>query len=296
MPGQLTLDILDRANTADFVAALGEIFEYSPWVAEAAAARRPFRNLAALRDAMIASIESAPGEQRLKLIRSHPDLANKAQRAQGLTAHSTREQDGAGLDRLSETEFAIFEKLNNAYKAKFGFPFMICVRRHTKDSILDAFARRLNNDPAQEEKEALTEIARIASLRLAGMIASEEPLAVHGALSVHVLDTHRGLPADGMRFSLVELSRHGEERLIADLVTNADGRTSPEPIDGRPVPIGTYELRFQVAAYFTGRGVPLSDPPFLDIIPLRFSVSEPEQHLHVPLLVTPWSYSTYRGS
>ena len=109
MPGQLTLDTLNLVNTADFVAALGEIFEYSPWVAEAAAARRPFRNLAALRDAMIASIESAPGEQRLKLIRSHPDLANKAQRAQGLTAHSTREQDGAGLDRLSETEFAIFE-------------------------------------------------------------------------------------------------------------------------------------------------------------------------------------------
>ena len=296
MPGHFTLDTLNRASTADFVAALGEIFEYSPWVAEAAAAPRPFRTLAALRDAMIVAIENAPGEQRLKLIRSHPDLANKAQRAQGLTAHSTSEQDGAGLDRLSDTEFAMFEKLNNAYKAKFGFPFMICVRRHTKDSILDAFARRLNNDPAQEEKEALTEIARIASLRLAGMITSEEPLAVNGMLSVHILDTHRGLPAEGMRFSLIELSRHGAERLIADLVSDADGRTSPEPIEGRPVPIGTYELRFQAGAYFAGRGVPLSDPPFLDVIPLRFSVSEPEQHLHVPLLLTPWSYSTYRGS
>ena len=296
MPEQLTLDTLNRASRADFVAALGEIFEHSPWVGEAAVARRPFRNLAALRDAMIASVANAPAAQRLELIRSHPDLANKAQRAQGLTSHSTREQDGAGLDRLSDTEFAMFEKLNNAYKAKFGFPFMICVRRHTKDSILDAFARRLNNDRAQEETEALTEIARIASLRLAGMIASEEPLAVHGTLSVHVLDTHRGLPAEGMKFSLVELSRRGDERLIADLVTNADGRTSPEPIEGRPVPIGTYELRFQAAAYFAGRDVPLSKPPFLDVIPLRFSVCEPEQHLHVPLLVTPWSYSTYRGS
>jgi 2-oxo-4-hydroxy-4-carboxy-5-ureidoimidazoline decarboxylase len=88
----------------------------------------------------------------------------------------------------------------------------------------------------------------------------------------------------------------GESRIVARAVTNSDGRTDMPLIGGRPVPIGSYELRFSVGKYFAGRGVPLSDPPFLDRIPLRFSVSEPEGHLHVPLLVTPWSYATYRGS
>jgi 2-oxo-4-hydroxy-4-carboxy-5-ureidoimidazoline decarboxylase len=79
-------------------------------------------------------------------------------------------------------------------------------------------------------------------------------------------------------------------------LTNSDGRTDQPLIGGRPVPIGRYELVFSVGKYFAERKVPMSDPPFLDQIPLRFSVSEPEGHLHVPLLVTPWSYATYRGS
>jgi 2-oxo-4-hydroxy-4-carboxy-5-ureidoimidazoline decarboxylase len=84
--------------------------------------------------------------------------------------------------------------------------------------------------------------------------------------------------------------------VVARAVTNSDGRTDQPLIGGRPVPIGRYELTFSVGKYFAGRQVPMSDPPFLDQIPLRFSVSEPEGHLHVPLLVTPWSYATYRGS
>ena len=82
----------------------------------------------------------------------------------------------------------------------------------------------------------------------------------------------------------------------AGVPTLADGRTDAPLIGGAPVPIGRYELCFSVGNYFAARGVPLSDPPFLDQIPLRFSVADPEGHLHVPLLVSPWSYSTYRGS
>jgi 2-oxo-4-hydroxy-4-carboxy-5-ureidoimidazoline decarboxylase len=78
--------------------------------------------------------------------------------------------------------------------------------------------------------------------------------------------------------------------------TNPDGRTDAALIAARPVPIGAYELRFQAAAYYARRGVTLSDPPYLDVIPLRFHVAEPEQHLHVPLVLTPWGYGTYRGS
>ena len=85
-------------------------------------------------------------------------------------------------------------------------------------------------------------------------------------------------------------------RVVTRAITNSDGRTDAPLIGGRPVPIGRYELTFSVASYFAERKVPMSDPPFLDSIPLRFSVSDPEGHLHVPLLVTPWSYATYRGS
>jgi 2-oxo-4-hydroxy-4-carboxy-5-ureidoimidazoline decarboxylase len=296
MAERIALDLLNAASAEDFVAVLGGAFEHSPWVAAAAAARRPFASLQSLRDVMVDAVHAAEPDQRIALIRAHPDLANKTQRDAGMTDYSTSEQDGAGLDRLSEREFSLFQERNAAYKAKFGFPFILCVRRHTKESILDAFARRLGNDPREEESEALAEIARIASLRLAGLVDGDPPLPVFGRLSTHVLDTHCGLPAAGMAFALVELSRYGVDRVIAQGTTNPDGRTDTPLIGGRPIPIGRYELRFSAGDYFAGRGVALGDPPFLDVIPLRFGVSEPEQHLHVPLLVTPWSYTTYRGS
>jgi 2-oxo-4-hydroxy-4-carboxy-5-ureidoimidazoline decarboxylase len=230
------------------------------------------------------------------LIKGHPDLANKTQRAAGLTAESTAEQDSIGLDRLSNAEFEAFERVNNAYRSKFGFPYIVCVRRHTRDSVLRDFERRLPNDSKTEMQKSAEEICRIAALRLDQLVASDDRLAVHGRLSTHVLDTHSGKPAAGIAVELVELSDLGASRVVTRAVTNADGRTDAPLIGGRPVPIGRYELTFSVGRYFAGRQVPMSDPPFLDSIPLRFAVSEPEGHLHVPLLVTPWSYATYRGS
>jgi 2-oxo-4-hydroxy-4-carboxy-5-ureidoimidazoline decarboxylase len=296
MRPRLTLDALNAAPPGEFAAALASAFEHSPWIAEAAASARPFASLADLRDAMIAVIDQTSPEWRLGLIRAHPDLANRMQRAAGLTAESTAEQDGAGLDRLSDAEFALFEQSNGAYREKFGFPFVLCVRRHTRDSILDTFARRLKNQPAQEEREAIGEIGRIATLRLAELVESAVPLPVNGQLSTHVLDTHAGQPAAGVALELIELSRHGVSRLITKTATNADGRVDRPLIEGRPVPIGAYELRFHMGDYFARRGVALNEPPFLEIVPVRFGVSEPEAHLHIPLLVTPWSYTTYRGS
>jgi 2-oxo-4-hydroxy-4-carboxy-5-ureidoimidazoline decarboxylase len=143
---------------------------------------------------------------------------------------------------------------------------------------------------------SIAEIFRIAALRLDQLVAADDQLPVHGRLSTHVLDTTSGKPAAGIVVELIELADLGAARVVARTVTNSDGRTDRPLIGGRPVPIGRYELNFSVGDYFAARGAPLSDPPFLDRIPLRFSVSDPEGHLHVPLLVTPWSYSTYRGS
>ena len=290
------LSDLNICSKDDFVAALANVFEYSPWIAEQAAALRPFAGVHALFAAMRSVVDRAPEELLIALIRAHPDLANKTQREAGLTTESHAEQNSAGLDRLSDVEFTAFERVNNAYRAKFGFPYVVCVRRHTRDSVLRNFERRLPNDAKAEVQTSIAEICRIAALRLDQLVASEDKLPVHGRLSTHVLDTHSGRPAAGISIELTELSDLGQSRVVARAVTNSDGRTDQPLIGGRPVPIGRYELTFHVGAYFADRGVPLSDPPFLDRIPLQFAVSDPEGHLHVPLLVTPWSYATYRGS
>jgi 2-oxo-4-hydroxy-4-carboxy-5-ureidoimidazoline decarboxylase len=291
-----TLADLNACSKDDFVAALANIFEYSPWIAEKAAAARPFAGVKQLFAAMVAAVDSASSDPQLALIKAHPDLANKTQRAAGLTAESNAEQNSIGLDRLSDAEYEAFERVNNVYRNKFGFPYIVCVRRHTKDSILRDFQRRLPNDAKAETQKSIEEICRIAALRVDQLVTSDDRLQVHGRLSTHVLDTHSGKPAAGIKVELVELSALGESRVVTRAITNSDGRTDQPLIHGRPVPTGTYELTFSTADYFTARQVPISDPPFLDSIPLRFSVSEPEGHLHVPLLVTPWSYATYRGS
>jgi 2-oxo-4-hydroxy-4-carboxy-5-ureidoimidazoline decarboxylase len=293
---QKTLADLNACSKGDFVAALSNIFEYSPWIAEQAASARPFAGVKQLFAAMKAAVDRGAPELRLALIKAHPDLANKTQRAAGLTAESNDEQNSVGLDRLSDAEYEAFERVNNAYRTKFGFPYVVSVRRHTKDSILRDFERRLPNDPTTETQKSIEEICRIAALRLDLLVVGDDRLQVHGRLSTHVLDTHGGRPAAGIAVELVELSELGSSRVVTRTITNADGRTDQPLIGGRPVPIGRYELTFSVGKYFGERHVPMSDPPFLDKIPLRFSVSEPEGHLHVPLLVTPWSYATYRGS
>ena len=291
----VSLQSLNTADKAGFVAALGDTYEHAPWVAEAVVGRRPFATLAALHDAMMAAVRAAPTDQRLALINGHPDLAGKAARAGTMTRDSKAEQASAGLDHLSEAEFKEFHRLP-ATPAQIRFPFIVCVRRHSKDSILRRFEHRLQNSMAAETKAALTEIFRIAALRLDQRIEAADRLKVHGRLSTHVLDTHAGAGGAGVTIELLELAAHGAPHVIASVTTNLDGRSDQPLIGGRPIPIGRYELRFHVGAYFTGRGAPQSDPPFLDVVPVAFAVAEPEGHYHVPLLVTPWSYSTYRGS
>jgi 2-oxo-4-hydroxy-4-carboxy-5-ureidoimidazoline decarboxylase len=292
----VTLESLNASDRDGFVAALGDIYEHAPWVARAVYDSRPFASLAALDAAMRDAVRAAAEDERLALIKGHPDLAGKAARAGTMTTHSVGEQASAGLDRLSEAEFARFHQLNDAYRARFNIPFIVCVRRHGKDSILRQFEQRLRNAPAQEAEAALTEIFRIAALRLDQRVTAANKLPVNGHLSTHVLDTRSGRPAEGVSVTLLEVSDSGDATLLTRATTNRDGRTEHPLIAGRPLPIARYELRFDVGAYFSRLGVAAADPAFLDVVPIRFSVAEPEGHYHVPLLVTPWSYTTYRGS
>ncbi len=161
-----TIVQLNAADRAAFVAAVGFTFEQSPWVAEEAWENRPFASTDALLAAMLAAVAQASPERRIALIAAHPDLAGRVAREGRLTASSSEEQSAAGLDRLSPQEIARFDALNAAYRARFGFPFVICAREQTKQSILDALERRLSNERDDEIGTALREIGKIARLRL----------------------------------------------------------------------------------------------------------------------------------
>jgi 2-oxo-4-hydroxy-4-carboxy-5-ureidoimidazoline decarboxylase len=149
-----------------FVARYGSLFEHSPWVAEGAWARRPSDDREAVFAAMVETIRAAPQDEQLALIRAHPDLAGRAAVEGTLTPDSTREQASAGLDRLTPEEHARFTGANAAYRERFGFPFVICVREHDKASILAAAEERLRHDREREIEIALAEIEKIARLRL----------------------------------------------------------------------------------------------------------------------------------
>jgi 2-oxo-4-hydroxy-4-carboxy-5-ureidoimidazoline decarboxylase len=291
----VTLEQLNRAEKAAFVAALGEVYENSSWVAARAFERRPFATVADLVKAMAAAVAAGSRDEKLELIRSHPDLVGRAARLGDLTDASLSEQGALGLNRLSDDEFTRFEKLDDAYSSKFGFPFVICVRRQSRDAILEALEARVKNGADAEFATALAEIDLIARLRVAQIVKGPGMMKTDGRLTTHVLDLHAGVPAASVKIELHEIAASATS-LLAEAVTNTDGRTEEPLLAGGPLRVGRYELRFHIGAYFAKRNTSLARPVFLDVVPVRFAIAEPEGHYHVPLLATPWSYSTYRGS
>lgn len=170
MHATLTLADLNRIAAPDFVMALGGIFEHSPWIAERAAGRRPFGSLDALHGALVAQMWAATPEEKLGLLRAHPELAGKEADAGTLTDHSTGEQDSVGLTRLTAEEKQRIRLLNIAYRDRHGFPFIIAVRRRTKSQIFAECERRLANDRHEEFVAALNEVGWIARLRLEALL------------------------------------------------------------------------------------------------------------------------------
>lgn len=157
---------LNQMSQDAFVATLGAVFEATPTIAREAWTQRPFTDSTDLYEAMVNVVNAMTQAERLTLIRAHPDLGSKAKMADA----SVQEQAGAGLDQLTAEEYDRFHALNQAYKEKFGFPFIMAVKLHTKASILEAFDRRLHHTPEAEVKQALTEITQIARLRLAALL------------------------------------------------------------------------------------------------------------------------------
>ncbi|NQE47958.1 allantoate amidohydrolase [Herbaspirillum rubrisubalbicans] len=235
-----TLDQLNQAEHSAFIAALHGIYEHSPWIPERAAAQRPFRTLTALKLALQNVVSEASRAEQLGLIRAHPELAGRAAIAGELTAESTGEQAKAGLNLCSPEEFATLQTLNANYNAKFGFPFILAVKGPTgvgltRQQIIATFERRLRNQVADELREALRQIGRIAELRLNDLLGYHPALGATvmqwaediGALSedqgaltcTYLTDTHRRTAAQ-----IAQWMREAGMHVHIDAVGNVVGR------------------------------------------------------------------------
>lgn len=157
---------INGLSQEEFVRIVGPVFEHSPWIAAAVACQRPFPDRQSLHGTMCAVVRATGEDNQLALIRAHPDLVGRAV----LTAESNREQTAAGLMQLTPEEATLFDRYNGEYKARFGFPFIICARKNKKEAILGAFPERLKHSKETEIKTALDQIFQIAELRLADLI------------------------------------------------------------------------------------------------------------------------------
>jgi 2-oxo-4-hydroxy-4-carboxy-5-ureidoimidazoline decarboxylase len=160
------LSQINQFDREEFVRVIGPVFEHSPWIAEVTWPKKPFAGVEALHTALCDTVKVAGELKQLALIRAHPDLVGKLALTGQLTKESTNEQASAGLGKLSPEEINLFQKQNAAYKDKFGFPFVICARLNKKEAVLAGFEQRLKNPRAEEVQTALTEIFKIAELRL----------------------------------------------------------------------------------------------------------------------------------
>lgn len=276
------LDTLNGLPDDRFIQELSGVFEHADWVSAAVAGQRPFATVAALHAALLAAVRGAPADDRMRFLNGHPELgAGQVD----LTPESRAEQAALGLDTANAA--AVMPALNGAYRERFGLPFIVCARRHTPANVLRVLRARLGSDPATEHATALAEVGFITRLRLLDRVTGPGRAEMAGRLSTHVLDTSIGRPAGGVAVELL-----CEGRTAAAAATNADGRLDPPLVPPGPVRMGRYEIRFGIGAYFAAGGI----ASFYDVVPVPFTVGDAEGHYHVPLVASPWSYSTYRGS
>ena len=292
-PKTVTLEDVNRMDQATFVATFGDTFELSPWVARDVYAKRPFATVTALHQAMWDTFNAVPRAEHITFLRNLPDIGDKHVAPGGITEDSKREQQAAGINALNDQDLARLIALNKAYKAKFGYGYTICVLRNTPETIMSQIERRMTYDPDKDLAASLQEEFYITRLRVAGMVTGPGMPKVNGNMNTHVLNAASGKPAEGMSVELYELMGDTRRKLNQQML-NSEGRCML--MDGRPVPIGRYEIRFGLADYFRKSGVAVGDPAYLDVVPVRISIANPEDHYHVPLVCTPWSYSTYRGT
>ncbi len=167
---KLTLDEINDLRKDAFVRILGGLFEGQPWIVARAWSQRPFTSLEQFHRTLCSIMYQASVGQQVALLCAHPDLVGRAALTGSLSPASTSEQAAAGLDDLTSEEIATFQRFNQAYRSRFGFPFVVCARENKKESILTGFSRRLSHNYAQEIALALAEVAKICALRLDDLV------------------------------------------------------------------------------------------------------------------------------
>ena len=293
----------------EIITFLGGVYEHSTWVAEefymqniegkddddtTSARSTTITNVRDLFLCMNNIVENASHEKKLNLLCAHPDLCAKIDALKTLTKSSQEEQSKAGLGSLTDDERDRFSTMNTSYRTKFGFPFILAARHVTKYTVLAAIEGRLDRPVEAEFAGALFQVSKIAWMRL---LAAFNTKGQKGFLTCHVLDTCHGCPAANMRIQLHRITPEENSGFIKEFVTNHDGRLPGGPaLKDEEFQPGTYQWTFFVGDYFAQKNTQTAGIPFLDEVPLRFGIDDPEEHYHVPLLVSPWSYSTYRGS
>ncbi|MEP9368342.1 2-oxo-4-hydroxy-4-carboxy-5-ureidoimidazoline decarboxylase [Xanthobacter sp. VNH20] len=291
MQAVIDLATLNDASDAEFVATLAPVFEHSPWVAREVASARPFPTLTVLHRAMMATLSALDREALVTFLRVHPPLSPESLRG-GTTPESIAEQSALGIATLDAAAAARLEALNAAYEKRFGFPFILAVRKASLDTLFATFERRLAASDEVERAEALEEISAISWMRLMDLVRP----APTGSLSTHVLDVVRATPASGLG---VELWRHDQDGGMTRLeafVTNAAGASERDLLGGGRLAAGTYEWRYDTSTYFARHGYATPARAYLGSVKVAFTVWNPEEHFHVPLLLSPGSYTTYRGN
>ena len=270
----LTLEQLNDATPDQALALLDGLYEHSPWVAQRALKSRPFQSLPQLKHALVTALSQASLDEKLRLIRAHPELAGKAMVSKTLTAESTNEQGKAGLTDCTPEEFARLQQLNADYNAKFGFPFILAVRGArglglNKQQIIDTFARRLHGQPEFEREECLRHINRIAEIRLNDKFGFEptlgnevwdwhEDLARHsdpgfadkGQLTVtYLTDAHRAC----MQQLVQGMQDCGFDEVSIDAVGNVVGRYHGEQPNAKYLLTGSHYDTVRNGGKYDGR-------------------------------------------
>lgn len=284
----MDIDQVNRMTVDEFTAAYGATFEHAPWVAQAAAAKRPFASPDEMHRSMMNVVLTSSRNDQLQLLRGHPELAGKEALAGEMTPDSSSEQGRLGFDRLSKDELAELTKLNRLYREKFGFPCMICLRLHTtRETVIAEHKRRLNNDLETEFANCLDQVAQITARRLRERV--RESSKARRALSTHILDSGNAGGAAGMEIELQRLVG-GTYQTVANVTTDSVGRA--EFLGAKQMQAGKYQMILQAGAYLAARGTP---SPFIDEVPVVFEIEDPDRHYHVPVIVGRYAYSVYRG-
>ena len=232
---RITLDHLNAVDAETFASLLAGIVEHAPEIAQAAAAARPFASVEALHGGFFGVIARLPREAQVEIVCRHPELAGREAAVGEMTAESVSEQGSVGLDRLSSAEARRLRELNAAYRERFAFPFMICVRRHTRASIFREAERRLARDRLGELDEALRQIFFVTRLRIVDRVAGPGVPRTTGELAVEAV--RDGSAAAGLPVTLREIA---SDAVVARGETDAGGRALL--LSGEPLRIGDYAV------------------------------------------------------